>query len=148
MKEMKDYKILILLYVIGLLFLAACQNENSTDTTIKVIVANPIIMTHNITDADMDIEVKGTLLYEEDNQCIFIEQANKQGKIVPIWPKGSTPTMEGNQYGVDARDIGVLLEGEEVELNGGSIEIDEVTEMDQYPEACLTDVDQIVQIMP
>lgn len=148
MKEMKYYKILILLYVIGLLFLAACQSENRTDTTIKVIVATPIIMTHSLTGADMDMEVKGTLSYEEDNQCIFIEKEDKQGKIVPIWPKGSTPTMEGNQYGVDARDIGILLEGEEVELSGGSIEIDEIADMNQYPAACLTDVDQIVQIMP
>src|SRR5699024_849065 len=100
------------------------------------------------TGADMDMEVKGTLSYEEDNQCIFIEKEDKQGKIVPIWTKGSTPTMEGNQYGVDARDIGILLEGEEVELSGRSIEIDEIADMNQYPAACLTDVDQIVQIMP
>jgi len=144
-------KLWILLSFLLVIFLAACQSENNTDnqgTTYKVIVANPIIMTHNLTDAGMDMEVKGKLTYEENNQCIFIEQADEQGKIIPIWPKGSTPTMEGNQYGVDVTDIGILLEGEEVELNGGGIEIDEIADLNQYPEACLTDAQAVVQITP
>lgn len=126
------------------LILASCQN-NEGQTKYKVIVANPIIMTHDMTDAGMDMAISGTLTYQEENQCMYITEATDGNTLLAIWPKGTVPMMDHNQYGVNVKGIGPILEGEAIELGGGGIDQTEI-ESAGYPEECMAEVDQVVLI--
>lgn len=126
------------------LILASCQN-NEGQTKYKVIVANPIIMTHDMTDAGMDMAISGTLTYQEENQCMYITEETDGNTLLAIWPKGTVPMMDNNQYGVNVKGIGPILEGEAIELGGGGIDQTEI-ESAGYPEECMAEVDQVVLI--
>lgn len=125
-------------------FLVGCQGKDN-NSAYKVIVADPIIMTHSVLDSGMDMAVNGTLYYNEANKCMYITEESSGNILFPVWPKGTVPVMEDNQYGVNTKALGIILEGESVQLGGGGIEETEIANAG-LPSECLVEVDQIVKI--
>lgn len=136
-----------LIAVILLLIVIGCSDKKTQEDQIQyqTIGNDPIILLHDLVDAGMDMEVVGTLKYD-NNKCLYLYNDVENKNITPIWPEGSTPLYENDLRGVKIPGYGTILEGDEISTSGGGIDRATIKSQD-IPSECLEN-EMIVVITP